>query len=223
MTSRTGGRGSVRACIGTSTLLSAGTRLARRIALPKSLRLFRAKDCASVVELIVHVGVTPHSSFVAGFISASGRPPGLIFLTESPPRREPRKTKRTETRGSRGEPSRAGLNVIITIDHRPWSSRSVVSVDIQPANLGSPGPVLQPRVLDGSIDGPLLGLAGRQQVGTPGNPPIRERLRVLIPQGESLGPRAVCDRVQPRVLLTQSRDALPNPSRLAPLFDPGSR
>jgi hypothetical protein len=45
--------------------------------------------------------------------------------------------------------------------------------DIQPGNLGSPGPVLQPRVLDGVIDGPLLGLAGRQQVGTPGSFPIK--------------------------------------------------
>jgi hypothetical protein len=51
-----------------------------------------------------------------------------MISTESPPRREHRKTKRTETRGSRGEPSRAGLNVIITIDNRPWSSRRVVSV-----------------------------------------------------------------------------------------------
>ena len=58
-----------------------GTRLTRRLNLPKYLRPAREKESASVAELVFHVGVTPHTRFVASSIQARGRRPGLIFST----------------------------------------------------------------------------------------------------------------------------------------------
>jgi hypothetical protein len=72
---------------------------------------------------------------------------------------------------------------------------------IQAGGLGTSRPVFHPGVNDCAVDKSLLNVVAGQKARTPGRPPLLERLRILIPQDERLGPHAVRGGVETRVPL----------------------